>query len=163
MSNYTKYPLIYALNAGYQYRGMGNLYQSRLLRKRSRPMLFLNSKAITTPMTPFWIRSPLPHICTEICTVDYKFFSGPPTCLFKFNTPGGYIKFSYPNCCTATNVSYTIQKVPKRNPTTKKGSTMFDFEKQLQEFEAQVHKIQRFWTSFAISSVKDFFNMVKTK
>jgi len=40
---------------------------------------------------------------------------------------------------------------------------MFDFEKQLQEFEAQVHKIQRFWTSFTIASVKDFFNIVKTK
>jgi len=40
---------------------------------------------------------------------------------------------------------------------------MFDFEKQLQEFEAQVNKIQRFWTSFTISSVKDFFNMVKPK
>jgi hypothetical protein len=46
---------------------------------------------------------------------------------------------------------------------TLKGNTMFDFDKQFQEFEAQMHKIQRFWTSFTISSVKDFFNMVKTK
>jgi hypothetical protein len=33
---------------------------------------------------------------------------------------------------------------------------MFDFEKQLQEFEAQVKKIQRFWINAIVTSLKQF-------
>jgi len=40
---------------------------------------------------------------------------------------------------------------------------MSQFEKQFQEFEAQVKKVSDFWTNLMLTSAKEFFNTVKIK
>ena len=54
------------------------------------------------------------------------------------------------------NVAYNTQNGKMVSQAKQKGKIMSEFEKQYQEFEAQVKKIQEFWVNAFITSLKQF-------